>query len=188
MVDESGSMALEIPLDSAAVAELYDTHYDLIYRYCVRRLYFREAAEDSVSEIFLTMVRRIGQFRGKTLRDFRAWLYVIAANQVNLHLRRSLRNGRMLDTLAERMRRSADDSRQMRWTALYQALLALNEDQQHLVTLRFFEGLSHTQIAELVGKRPGNIRVKIHRALATLRPTLRHMLNDTCVSEDSHGR
>ena len=130
MVDKPGSMILKPPLDSAAVAELYDSHYDLIYRYCARRLYFRESAEDSVSEIFLTMVQRIGQFRGKTLRDFRAWLYVIAANQVNLHLRQKLRDDRMLEALAERMRRMDDDSRQRRWTALYRALLALSEDQQ----------------------------------------------------------
>jgi RNA polymerase sigma-70 factor (ECF subfamily) len=186
MVEESIAMALKTPLDSAAVAQLYDTHYDLIYRYCVRRLYYRDVAEDSVSEIFLTMVRQINQFRGTTLRDFRAWLYVIAANQANLYLRRSQSNDRMLDMLAERMRRDYDDSRQRRWTALYQALITLSEEQQHLITLRFFEGLSHNEIADLVGKRPSNIRVKIHRALAKLRPTLQRILNDTCVSEDSH--
>jgi len=188
MVDEPSSIALKTPLDSAAVAELYDAHYDSIYRYCMRRLYFRESAEDSVSEIFLTMVRRIGEFRGKTLRDFRAWLYVIAANQVNLHLRRRLRDDRMLDALAQRLRTSNEDGRQRRWTALYESLLTLSEDQQHLVTLRFFQGLPHAEIARLVGKRPGNTRVKIHRALAKLRPILQRLLDDKCVSEDSHGR
>jgi len=87
VVDESGPLVLRIPLDLAAAAELYDAFYDTIYRYCLRRLYFRHVAEDAVSEIFLTIARRIGEFRGKCLRDFRAWLYIIAANHVNQRVR-----------------------------------------------------------------------------------------------------
>ena len=84
MVHEPGSLVLKTPLDSAALGKLYDALYDPIWRYCLRRLYYRHVAEDAVSEIFLTMAQRIGEFRGKTLRDFRAWLYVIAANHASL--------------------------------------------------------------------------------------------------------
>ena len=188
MADEATSPVLKTPLDAGAVGELYDALYDPIHRYCLRRLYFRELAEDSVSEIFLAMARRIGEFRGRTLHDFRAWIFVIAANQVNQVLRRKLRNDRMLDAVAERMRRQEPDACQKRWAALYRSLLTLGEEQQHLISLRFFEGLSHDEIARLVGKRPGSIRVKIHRALKQLRPTLQHALDDQYVWEDSHGR
>jgi len=188
MVDELGSLALKIPLDLAAVGELYDAFYDAIYRYCLRRLYFRHVAEDAVSGIFLTMAQRIGEFRGRTLRDFRAWLYVIAANHVNQLLRRKLRNERMLDVLAEQTLQHQHGSRERRWAALYQALLTLGDEQQHLISLRFFQGLSHDEIARLVGSRAGTVRVKIHRALKGLRPTLQRILDDECVREDSHGR
>jgi RNA polymerase sigma factor (sigma-70 family) len=187
-VDEPSSLILKTPLDAAAVGELYDASYESIYRYCVRRLYFREPAEDAVSEIFLTVARRIGEFRGKTLRDFRAWLFVIAANHVSQLLRQKLRDQRMLDSLAEQARRHEPGSRERRWAALYQALLTLDEEQQHLISLRFFEGLPHDEIARLVGRRAGSIRVKIHRALAKLRPTLQRYLDEECVSEDSHER
>ena len=188
MVDEPSSLVLKTPLDSAAVGELYDALYDSIYRYCLRRLYFRHVAEDSVSEIFLTMAQRLGEFRGKTLHDFRAWLYVIAANHVNQLIRRKVRDERMLDGLAEQMLRHEHGSRERRWAALYRGLLTLGEEQQHLISLRFFEGLSHDEIARLVGRRAGSIRVKIHRALKELRPTLQRILDDECEWEDSHGR
>lgn len=188
MVDELESLVLTMPLDSTAVGELYDAFYDTIYRYCVRRLYCRHVAEDAVSEIFLTMAQRIGEFRGKRLRDFRAWLYVIAANHVNQLLRHKLRDKRLLDTLAEQAKLREQSDPQRRWAGLYRALLTLNEEQQHFVTLRFFQGLSHDEIAQIVGKRAGAVRVRIHRALKELRPALQRALDDECVWEDANGR
>jgi RNA polymerase sigma-70 factor (ECF subfamily) len=188
MVDERSSLILKPPLDAEAVGELYDAFYDPIYRYCLRRLYYREQAEDSVSEIFLTMARRIGEFRGATMRDFRAWLYVIAANHVNQTLRRKLCEDRMLDNMAEQVSRHEPGSRERRWVALHRAILLLGEEEQHLISLRFFEGLPYDEIASLVGKRAGNIRVKVHRALKELRPTLQRYLDDDFVREDHHGR
>jgi RNA polymerase sigma-70 factor, ECF subfamily len=188
MGDELAPLLLTSPLDSAAVGALYDAFYDTIYRYSVRRLYFCHVAEDAVSEIFLTMAQRIGEFRGKSLRDFRAWLYVIAANRVNQLLRQKLRDQRLLDTLAEHSAQRNDGDRPRRWAALYRALLTLDDQQQHLITLRFFQGLSHDEIAQIVGKRAGAIRVAIHRALKELRPTLQHALDDECVWEDANGR
>jgi RNA polymerase sigma-70 factor, ECF subfamily len=188
MVAESDSLVLTTPLTSAAVGELYDAFYEAIYRYCARRLYFRHVAEDAVSEIFLTMARRVGEFRGKRLRDFRAWLYVIAANHVNQLVRQKLRDKRLLDVLAEHTAQREHGSRERHWTALYRALLMLDEEQQHLISLRFFQGFSHEEIAGIVGRRAGTVRVRIHRALKELRPTLQRYLDDECVWEDCHGR
>lgn len=184
MVDESSSTPLKTPLDSAAVGELYDAMYEPIHRYCLRRLYFSHTAEDAVSEVFLTMARRISEFRGKTLRDFRAWLFVIAANHVNQVVRHKFRDRRALEVLAERMAQHAPGSRERRWAALYQALLSLDETQQHLISLRFFEGLSHDEIARIVGRRAGSIRVQIHRAIKKIRPNLERLLDDQCVCEE----
>jgi RNA polymerase sigma-70 factor, ECF subfamily len=188
MSDESAPLVLHTPVDGATVGALYDAFYDTIYRYCARRLYFQHVAEDAVSEIFLTMAERIGEFRGSSLGDFRAWLYVIAANRVNQMLRKKLRDQRLLDTLAEQAAPRASGDRQRRWAALYRALLTLDEEQQHLLTLRFFQGLSHDEIAQIAGKRAGTVRVTIHRALKELRPILQRALDDECVWEDANGR
>lgn len=187
MVGESESLILKTPLESAVVGELYDRFYDAIYRYCLRRLYFPQAAEDAVSGVFLAMAQRIGDFRGATLQDFRAWLYVIAGNHVSLLLRQELRNRRLLEQVAEHVRTQQKGSRQWRWAALYRSLLTLDDEQQHLIGLRFFEKLSHDEIAGIVGSRAGTVRVRIHRALQELRPTLQRELDDQCVLEMNDG-
>ena len=67
-------------------------------------------------------------------------------------------------------------------------MLRLGEEQQQLVCLRFFQQLSYEEIAPLVGKGAGSVRVTIHRALRKLRPTLQRALDDQYVWEDSDGR
>ena len=76
--------------DSAAFAQLYRLHYDNIFRYCARRLFNRHAAEDVTSIVFFKAMRTIGFFRGNS-KDFRNWLYRIATNAVNDHLRTAKR-------------------------------------------------------------------------------------------------
>jgi RNA polymerase sigma factor (sigma-70 family) len=181
MADELTSPILTTPPDTATVGHLFDAYYDSIYRYCLRRLYFRDMAEDATSDVFLTMASRIGEFRGRTMRDFRAWIYVIAANQVNQLIRKKVRDRGLLETMAERASQDRLDERERRWATLHRALLTLDEQQQHLVCLRFFEGLSHEEIAEIVGMRAGAVRVRIHRALKRLRPTLQLALDDQYV-------
>lgn len=183
MADESDLRILKTPLDRAAAGELYDCLYDPIFRYCMRRLYFREAAEDAVSGIFLTMAQRVREFRGRTLRDFRGWLYVIAGNHVSQLIRQRLRDKRLLEQVAQDRRMQDRQSPQWRWAALYRALLALDDQQQHLVGLRFFQKLSHDEIAGIVGASPGAVRVRIHRALKELRPTLQRELDDASALE-----
>jgi RNA polymerase sigma-70 factor, ECF subfamily len=187
MDDDPDLQVLKIPLDSVALGELYDRFYEAIYRYCLRRLYFRHVAEDAVSGVFLTMAQRHRDFRGRTLREFRAWLYAIAGNHVSQVLRQKLRHDRLLEQVAEHARTQQEGSQLWRWTALYRTLLTLDEEQQHLLNLRFFEKLSHDEIAGMVGSSAGTVRVKIHRALNDLRPTLQRELDDQYAMEINDG-
>jgi RNA polymerase sigma-70 factor (ECF subfamily) len=187
MVGEPDLPVLKTPLNSAAVGDLYDRFYEPIYRYCLRRLYFRHLAEDAVSGVFLTIAQRIRDFRGRNLRDFQAWLYVIAGNHVSQLLRQKLRDERLIEQIAEHAWTQETGSPPWRWAALYRSLLTLDEEQQHLIALRFFEKLSHDQIARIVGSRVGTVRVRIHRALMELRPTLQRELDDACTLEMNDG-
>ena len=132
MVDELESLILTTPPDATAVGELYDAYYDYDLSLLPAAAVLPTSGRGrDVSEVFLTMAKRIGEFRGKTMRDFRAWLYVIAANQVNQLIRQKFRDRKAARhsgrTIApERTRRP-----RRRWAALYRALLTLDEEQQH---------------------------------------------------------
>jgi RNA polymerase sigma-70 factor (ECF subfamily) len=163
--------------DSAAFAQLYRLHYDNIFRYCARRLFNRHAAEDVTSIVFFKAMRTIGSFQGNS-RDFRNWLYRIATNAVNDHLRTAKRRADALCNIAMvRGRDHASDAEsdadfQEEILPVKQALLTLKPKQQTVITLRFFEKLKLTEIAEILGQNPATTRSQLSRALTSLRKKL----------------
>ena len=82
---EQDVLIQEAKEDRAAFAQLYRMHYELVFRYCSRRLFNRHAAEDVTSTVFLKVLRKLGSFEGNS-RGFRNWLYSIATNAINDHL------------------------------------------------------------------------------------------------------
>jgi RNA polymerase sigma-70 factor, ECF subfamily len=163
--------------DREAFGQLYDAYYSRIFRYCLRRLFIRAVAEDATSEVFLRVASKMRQFSGTTEEDFRRWVYRIATNEVNAHLRRGKRRRDLLESAARASALGADggssrpeaDIDRLDWPALYQAVLCLKPRDQAVVVLRFFEQMSHEQIAEVLGERPGTVRVALSRALEKLR-------------------
>ena len=155
--------------DPAAFARLYRRHYDAVFRYCVHRLFNRQSAEDVTSAVFLSVVENFSRFKGSE-RDFRNWLYKIATNAVNEHLRKASRRKDLLKATCEQANHQAADCGQSeRLALLKQAILTLRPRYQTIITLRFFENLKLTEIAEVLASSPGTVRSQLARALAKLR-------------------
>src|ERR1700694_2203516 len=66
-------------LDAGALAELYDRHFDGIYRYLYTRIRHQADAEDLTEQVFLKMVDSIQRYRPRGVA-FSSWLYRIAHN------------------------------------------------------------------------------------------------------------
>jgi len=160
--------------DPAAFADLCRRHYDRVFRYCVHRLFARAAAEDVTSTVFLKVVGGLDSFRGDE-QDFVRWLWRIATNTVNAHLRKAARRERLLRTLASEVRTentgvplAADEAAETR-LALRKAILELRPRYQAIIALRFFEDMSVSEIAAMTGGSPSTVRSQLSRALARLR-------------------
>ena len=168
-----GQMIAEARSDPAAFVQLYRRHYDAIFRYCVHRLFDRHMAEDITAEVFLKVVENLGRFRGNE-RQFRNWLYKIATNAVNDHLRRSARRDGLLKSACRQIGSQVTDCDESaeKLTLLREAVFALKPKYQTIITLRFFEKLKLTEIAEVLGSSPGTVRSQSARALAKLRKKL----------------
>lgn len=158
--------------DSTEFAELYRRYLSPVYAYCWRRLGSREAAEDATSQIFVKALVALPQYRGD--RSFRSWLFAIAHNEVVDHYR------------AQRPSRPLDDASQIAdgtespedlgvlaadGAALRALLSRLTPDQEQVIELRL-AGLSETEIAQVLNRRPGAIRATQFRALGRLRVLL----------------
>jgi len=139
--------------------------------------YFRVAAagaaEDLASETWLRIIRGIGRFQGSE-PAFQAWVFTIARHQVLDWRRRAARKPTQdlpVTGLAEPLAPDdpAADAVEGASTQAALALIAtLPTDQAEAIALRVVAGLEVNRVAELMGKRPGTVRVLTHRGLRRL--------------------
>jgi RNA polymerase sigma-70 factor (ECF subfamily) len=178
---DADDLILRAHKDADALGRLYELYYERIYRFCVHRLFIKEAAEDVTSTIFLQVAHGIRSFGGRTERDFRNWLYAIAANQANTYIRKTLRCKQLLAKAASSMRTTAaestDHSCELDWPILYAAILKLKPEHQTIITLRFFENLEFKEIGRILNTRGETVRVTLHRIVSKLRNHLKTVLD-----------
>ena len=155
-----------------AFGELYRIYCDTVFRYIYYRVSTRALAEDLTSETFVRALRRITTFSWQG-RDFGAWLVTIARNLVADHFKSSrhrmeVSTGEMLDS--NEVEASPEESvlEHLSNEALLEAVHRLNDQQRECVTLRFLQGLSVAETADIMGKNEGAIKTLQYRAVRTL--------------------
>jgi RNA polymerase sigma-70 factor (ECF subfamily) len=137
-----------------------------------------QAAEDLAADTWLSVIRRLGEFRGDE-RAFRAWLFTVARHRAIDWRRQAARRPTTLVPVEKLAERSAPDDPvaqvlEGQSTRAALALLAqLSADQAEVVALRVLGGLEVSEVARIVGKRPGAVRVLAHRGLRRLANLLR---------------
>jgi RNA polymerase sigma-70 factor (ECF subfamily) len=157
-------------LEPAALSEIYDRYASKLYSYVYHRTGNGAVAEDLTSDVFVRMLEAVQQDRAwKT--SLQGWLYRIAHNLVVDHFRRSSkRDGVELD---ERWMAPESDSATFEGlfnsNQLQLGMRFLTDEQQQVVILKFVEGLSNAEVAEILGKTEGAIKALQHRALTALR-------------------
>ncbi len=161
-------------MDAAAWDEIYTLHYGAIQRYALFRLADPCAADDVAAEVFLEAVRGIEKYRYRGIA-FRAWLYRIAHNlTADFRRRAASRNEREThDDAALALLPGGDFVPGVeRQRDIQLAVAQLTDEQQQVVILRFFEGLSLAETAEATGRNAGAIKSLQYRALERLRVIL----------------
>ncbi len=150
---------------------MYDRHFDAVARYCLRRLP-EHSAHDAVSDVFLTAWRRFESIPPGD--ESLPWLYGVAKNvirNVDRSHRRSMRLSAKVEAQprypeppadVQVIRREQDDE-------LVVALKTLKPDDQEVLKLRAYEGLSIKQISLAVGCSEEAAKKRVSRALTRLR-------------------
>lgn len=125
-------------------------------------------AEDVASETWLSVARGLGTFSGDE-DAFRAWVFTIAKRRVVDHLRRRGRRPSLpADVEHEPSAEEAALEGRLGDDAARRIVDLLPPDQAQIVLLRVVAGLPVEEVARLVGRRPGTVRVLQHRALRRL--------------------
>jgi RNA polymerase sigma-70 factor (ECF subfamily) len=161
--------------DAEAFGELYDRYVDLVYRYIYYRVGTPQLAEDLTSETFLRALRRITSFTWQG-RDVGAWFVTIARNLIADHYKSGRYRLEMTtdDVSESGASQLVEDGPEnsvlgaMQNKVLLEAVKQLNAEQQECIVLRFLQGLSVAETAEVMGKNDGAIKALQYRAIRSL--------------------
>jgi RNA polymerase sigma-70 factor, ECF subfamily len=155
--------------DEGALAALWRELQPALLRYL--RAVDAGAAEDIASDTWLEVTHRLDRFYG-TERDFRGWLFTIARHRLIDARRRAARHRTApVAWLPERPGRddpAADVLAGLSTEASLRLVSELPPEQAEAVLLRVMAGLDTDQVARIMGKQPGNVRVLSHRGLRNL--------------------
>ncbi len=165
--------------DKRAFVDLYDLHFDSIYRFFLSRVSDSALAEDLTSETFMKALEKIGSYK-YTGKPFSAWLYRIAINEMYQHFRKNKIEQKMLNAQwneTELSIHGADfdfkeeqDEKEMKEKLkhVHNVLLTMKQDDQDILSLRYFNDLSYKDIADTLDINVSNVGVRINRALERL--------------------
>jgi RNA polymerase sigma-70 factor (ECF subfamily) len=158
-----------------ALASLYEGLHPAVLGY----LRTREPgdAEDLASETWIGVAEGLSRFSGGE-NDFRRWVFTIARRRLMDHRRRVIRRSTApasAEAIEAAMAPGDSEAEAMAELATQAALTligTLPPDQADVVLLRVLGGFDASEVAAIMGKRPGTVRVLQHRALTGLAETL----------------
>ena len=169
--DEEGDLVERAKQDPRQFGALYDRHFQQIYRFVYSRVREQTAAEDVTSEIFMKALKAMPRYQD-TGRPFAAWLYQISVNAIADRYR-TLRPAQPLDDFhdlsvagpaLEDLASHRDEIRRI-W-ALVEGLPI---QQRTALVLKFQEDMKIEDIAVVMGKSAGAVKLLIHRGVSRLR-------------------
>jgi RNA polymerase sigma-70 factor (ECF subfamily) len=158
--------------DEEALGELYDRYAPRVYAYIFRRIGQAQVAEDITGDTFVRVIQAV-QSERFWHTSFQAWLYRIAHNLVVDHYRRQ--PAAVEAELDERLVASADDlfvaaDRRLSYQELGMAMRVIYSQEPE--ALRFGEGMTSREVADVLDKTVGAVEALQHRGLASLRRVL----------------
>lgn len=157
--------------DVDKLGTLFEKHHRRLYNFFFRLTGRRPTSEDLVQEVFVRMLKYRRTFRSEG--DFTPWMFRLARNAAADQFERGAREAPAADEpvesasdepLAPEELERAESARRLR-----AALLRLPVQKREVLVLSRFGDLRYEQIAALLGVSEGAVKVRVHRALKSLR-------------------
>lgn len=173
--------------DKQAFIEAYDLYIDQIFRFIYFKVGSKEEAEDLSSVVFLKCWNYIYEGNLQEDKSLKALLYKIARNTIIDHYRQQKNRATVSLEAAEMVSpaalETADPAEEVATSidfekVIIEKLPLLKEEYREVIILRFMNELSIGEIAGILGKTNGNVRVMIHRALASLQQLVKDESDD----------
>lgn len=155
--------------DDKALATLYDRYSKIVYSVALRVMRDASAAEDVLQEIFLQVWRNPSGFLASR-GSLGGWLAVVSRNRSIDWLRRKKPTEQVEEiSLASKYDLAQEAERNTMMERARTVIAQLPHEQRKMLEMAFFEGLTHSEIAEMTGDPLGTVKTRIRSALTTLR-------------------
>jgi len=155
--------------DEQAMAQLYERYSSIVYSVALRVLGDTAAAEDILQEVFMQLWRSPEVFDA-TRGSLPGWLAVITRNRAIDSLRKRRPEADITDVIVSIEPDLAGAAQSTRALEKIRGTLGgMPASQRSALEMAFFEGLTHTEIAEKTGEPLGTIKTRIRSGLLTLR-------------------
>ncbi|MBI2551950.1 RNA polymerase sigma factor [Candidatus Uhrbacteria bacterium] len=168
--------------DHRAFETLYNSYRQKIYQFVYFKVSSQDEAEDLAAQVFLKAWEYLTDENAKRVQNFRAFIYQLSRNLVIDFYRRQGRSPQKVDleTVEEELTiedpRSAALLNQFLYAEdrayLSKYLKDIKDEYREAIMLRYLEEATMEEIAEIIGKTSGNVRVLIHRGLNALRSAM----------------
>ena len=167
--------------DREAFRLLFEAYKDRVFSIACYSLGDEAAADDVTQQIFVKLMTRIGQFRGDS--EFSTWLYRLVINSC-LDERRKRRRFLPVedpDTVSNTANQKTPETGYARREvadSVRQAIGGLKPKMRLPILLKYIEGLSYEEIAEVLGCSKGTVASRLNRAHKALAKRLVHLRGD----------
>jgi len=158
--------------DEQAMATLFDRYSRIVYSVALRVLRDAASAEDILQEIFMQIWRNPAAFIA-TRGSLGGWLAVVTRNRSIDNLRRKKPTEQVEEMQLAAPGNMADEAERNLMMEKTRVVIAqLPTEQRKTLEMAFFDGLTHSEIAEMTGDPLGTVKTRIRSALLTLRKGL----------------
>ena len=173
-MNEQNLLERALLLERDAFGQIFDTYFDAIYRYIYLRVRHKETAEDLAQEVFKRLVDAFGQGRGPN-RNLKPWLYRVARNLIIDEARsQTIRQHEPLDETLPQIGAdvTVQANRAILTAAVREAIDKLTRKQKDVIVLKFLQGLTTGEIANVLKISERGVLKLQQRGLATMRTHL----------------
>ncbi len=169
--EDAAAVARVASGDAAALQDLYDRYGRVIYSFAYRLTHDATLSEECVQDVFVALWRRAADFDPNRAK-LTTWLFVVARNRAIELGRQKTRRPELRGDLEPTG--SAPDPADLIAVAdesqrVAEAMAELPEDQLAVLRLSYFDGLSHSEIAQVIGIPLGTVKGRMRLALERLR-------------------
>ena len=175
MHSEDSLVRRAVQRDREAFASLYDKHVERIYKHIYYLVSNKSDAEDITQEVFIRAWKYIDKYR-YTGAPFAAWLMKIARNLIADHYKARKKVDRLVEleacSQAGETNPEAVTEASLNRSYVRKAILKLKGEKRKVIIMHFIDGFSYKEIAKLLNKSEGAVRVIQYRALNDLRSML----------------